>query len=192
MHPSKFILHSSGLVTFAPDSASAPAAGGSNGQARPDADAASNGATAEELQYYLSPEEQAGGPRHPRSHMYSLGILFFELFHNTTTSATLPRARLLQNVHQRIFPQAFLNQEAEVSFLMPLLQPDPQERPTLDKLVKSKTAAPIMEQLQERYKRRLRQQRQQVSCAASWGSSATLSALTRGNGKQCFVLMDRH
>ena len=62
----------------------------------------------EEESFYASPEEllSAGAAATPRSDVYSLGVLFFELFNPVPDAVA--RRRALRNLRHRILPLALL------------------------------------------------------------------------------------
>ena len=66
----------------------------------------------EEESFYASPEEllSAGAAATPRSDVYSLGVLFFELF-NPVADA-VDRRRALRNLRHRILPLSLLQVRA--------------------------------------------------------------------------------
>ncbi|GIL90651.1 hypothetical protein Vretimale_15730 [Volvox reticuliferus] len=84
---------------------------------------------------YRSPEEALGHPATQASDMFSLGLLFFELFY---VCAGQERAALLRDARQRVLPPSFSRQQPkEAAFAMALLHPDPACRPTLAELLGS-------------------------------------------------------
>ncbi|GFR51342.1 hypothetical protein Agub_g13765 [Astrephomene gubernaculifera] len=89
----------------------------------------------EEDALYRSPEEERGEPATPASDMFSLGLLFLELFYSASGQE---RTALLRDARQRILPASFARQQPkEAAFARALLQPDPACRPTLGELLGS-------------------------------------------------------
>ncbi|GLI64451.1 hypothetical protein VaNZ11_007723 [Volvox africanus] len=89
----------------------------------------------EEDALYRSPEEAQGHSATQASDMFSLGLLFFELFY---VCAGEERAALLRDARQRVLPPSFARQQPkEAAFALALLHPDPACRPTLAELLGS-------------------------------------------------------
>ncbi|CAK0787313.1 hypothetical protein CVIRNUC_010531 [Coccomyxa viridis] len=87
---------------------------------------------------YASPEEllSNGIRATPKSDVYSLGMLFFELF-NPILDA-IDRRRALEALRHRILPSHVLRtRPQEAAFVLSLLHPDPASRPTVDSIVHS-------------------------------------------------------
>ncbi|KAK9824007.1 hypothetical protein WJX72_006926 [[Myrmecia] bisecta] len=83
---------------------------------------------AHEHALYASPEELLNAPASVKSDIYSLGVLFFELFHPLTDEAE--RARVLGDLRHRILPMSVLQgHPQEAAFVVSLLHPDPRARP---------------------------------------------------------------
>ncbi|CAL5229502.1 g12838 [Coccomyxa viridis] len=92
----------------------------------------------EEEALYASPEEllSNGTRATPKSDVYSLGMLFFELFNPSTDS--VDRKRALEALRHRILPSHVLRtRPQEAAFVFSLLHPDPANRPTVDSIVHS-------------------------------------------------------
>ncbi|KXZ53054.1 hypothetical protein GPECTOR_8g49 [Gonium pectorale] len=94
-------------------------------------------AEAEDDALYRSPEEEAGQPATPSSDMFSLGLLFFELFYPTSAPGA-DRHALLRAARQRLLPPSFgSTQPREAAFCLALLHPQPSSRPALGELLGS-------------------------------------------------------
>ncbi len=145
--PSNLVLHSSGMMSFLHTSPTAsPASAPPAGQQQ------------EEL-LYLSPEEAAGQAGTAASSIYSLGVLFFELFY-PLSDADRPQV-LSQLVKDRIMPPQFLKQHpTEAAFAMSLLHPHPGSRPSLQELAQHEKLSVVCDALKQR-RRALQQQEQQ-------------------------------
>lgn len=90
----------------------------------------------EEELLYRSPEEGEGRPLTPQASVFSLGLLFFDLFHCCADAAA--RRAALQQLRGRALPPAFSrHQPKEAAFLLALLHPDPAARPSLAELLAS-------------------------------------------------------
>ena len=90
---------------------------------------------------YASPEEllSGGGAATPKSDVYSLGVLFFELF-NPVLGAEA-RARALGGLRHRILPAPLLaGRPLEAEFVQALLHPDPAARPSVAAIARSLAA----------------------------------------------------
>eukprot|EP01018_Ginkgo_biloba_P024724 Gb_03984 [translate_table: standard] len=89
-----------------------------------------------ELTWYTSPEELVGGSSSFSSDIYSLGVLFFELF--CTFSSEVEQSRIMSDIRHRIPPpQLLLKWPKEVAFCLWLLHPEPHSRPKLCEVLRS-------------------------------------------------------
>ena len=80
---------------------------------------------------YASPEELLNGNASAASDVYSLGVLFFELFNPVVEPGA--RARALGDLRHRILPLPMLQgRQQEAAFLLALLHPDPTARPKVN------------------------------------------------------------
>lgn len=85
---------------------------------------------------YASPEEESGSPPSQASDVFSLGMLFVDLFYTVGTDATA-RAALLQSVRDGVLPDVASCKPEEVAFLTAALAPEPAARLKLIDLVYS-------------------------------------------------------
>ncbi|KAF5833547.1 hypothetical protein DUNSADRAFT_10078 [Dunaliella salina] len=102
---------------------------------------------------YASPEEERGAPTSRQSDVFSLGVLFFELFHVANPPENLSkRLRTLSDLRQRILPPAFLkHQPKEAAFTLVLLHPDSAARPTVAELLEGDMFRNAAEALRARH-----------------------------------------
>lgn len=89
-----------------------------------------------EQTWYTSPEELVGGSCSFSSNIYSLGILFFELF--CPFSSEAEQSKIMSDLRHRVPPpQLLLKWPKEIAFCLWLLHPDPNCRPKLSELLQS-------------------------------------------------------
>lgn len=82
---------------------------------------------------YSSPEQRKG-VYNEKTDIYSLGIIFFELFYASRTK--MEKARVLADLRNRILPHTFLQKyPAESAFILWLMSPKPEERPSVDEIL---------------------------------------------------------
>lgn len=104
---------------------------------------------AAESAWYTSPEEMMGHVASPMSDMYSLGVLFFELF--LPPSAPAERARVMADLRHRILPPwLLLEHSKEAAFMLWLLHPEPNARPRARDVLQSDLLAEATDALAER------------------------------------------
>lgn len=85
---------------------------------------------------YSSPEQRFKGIYNEKTDIFSLGIIFFELYY--TCSTKMEKARVLSDLRNRIIPPAFLNKyPTESAFILSMLLPNPDDRPSVDELLAS-------------------------------------------------------
>jgi serine/threonine protein kinase len=85
---------------------------------------------------YSSPEQRFKGIYNEKTDIFSLGIIFFELYY--TCSTKMEKARVLSELRNRILPASFLQKyPAESAFILTMLQPNPDERPSVDDILNS-------------------------------------------------------
>ncbi|CAL8465090.1 g4625 [Coccomyxa elongata] len=105
----------------------------------------------EEESKYASPEELLSGGANvsPKSDVYSLGVLFFELFN--PVSDDVERSRALQALRHRILPPHVLQtRPQEAAFVLSLLHPDPECRPSVDAIVRSELLLALHKSIRQR------------------------------------------
>ncbi|KAK9820862.1 hypothetical protein WJX81_005532 [Elliptochloris bilobata] len=93
---------------------------------------------------YASPEEllSSRAAVTPKSDVYSLGVLFFELFNPVTDPAA--RAHVLGGLRHRILPNSLLQaRPTEAAFCQALLHPDPAARPAVAAIARSQLLAAL-------------------------------------------------
>jgi hypothetical protein len=106
-------------------------------------------AEAAEATWYTSPEEMMGHAASPMSDMYSLGVLFFELF--LPPSAPQERARVMADLRHRILPPwLLLEHSKEAAFMLWLLHPEPNARPRARDVLQSDLLGEATDALAER------------------------------------------
>jgi len=98
--------------------------------------------------FYLAPEQAQGQPIDPRSDLYSLGVMLYEL---TTGGLPFmagdPLAVVSQHIHAPVVPPRAKNDRippALEALILQLMQKDPLERPTSAKEVLERLSAPEM------------------------------------------------
>jgi serine/threonine protein kinase len=85
---------------------------------------------------YSSPEMRGKGVYNEKTDIYSLGIIFFELCYPCVTK--MERARVLADLRNRVLPKSFLlKSPAEATFVMRLISPNPDDRPSVDEILRS-------------------------------------------------------
>jgi translation initiation factor 2-alpha kinase 1 len=97
---------------------------------------------------YSSPEQRSKQSYNEKTDIYSLGILFFELFYCFSTK--MERARVLTNLRNHVLPPDFLKENPKEvkknekrvnfeksAFLLWLISPEPEDRPTVQQILKS-------------------------------------------------------
>ncbi|XP_022928915.1 protein SPA1-RELATED 2-like isoform X2 [Cucurbita moschata] len=89
-----------------------------------------------EEKWYASPEELNAGCCSPKSNIFSLGVLLFELLGKFESDGALVAA--MSNLRERILPPNFLADNLkEVGFCLWLLHPEPASRPTTREILES-------------------------------------------------------
>lgn len=89
-----------------------------------------------EQMWYTSPEELVGGSCSFSSNIYSLGILFFELF--CPFSSEAEQSKIMSDLKHRVPPpQLLLEWPKEIAFCLWLLHPDPNCRPNMSEVLQS-------------------------------------------------------
>lgn len=89
-----------------------------------------------EQTWYTSPEEFVGGSCSFSSNIYSLGILFFELF--CPFSSEAEQSKIMLDLRHRVPPpQLLLKWPKEITFCLWLLHPEPNCRPKLSEVLQS-------------------------------------------------------
>jgi serine/threonine protein kinase len=84
---------------------------------------------------YASPEQIHEQSYDEKTDIYSLGIIFFELLYFMSTK--MERAHLLGNLRKNILPPDFLkNYPKESAFILWLMAPSPEDRPTVTQILK--------------------------------------------------------
>jgi len=84
---------------------------------------------------YASPEQIHEQSYDEKTDIYSLGIIFFELL--CFMSTKMERAHLLANLRKNILPPDFLkNHPKESAFILWLMAPSPEDRPTTAQILK--------------------------------------------------------
>ncbi|GAX79000.1 hypothetical protein CEUSTIGMA_g6440.t1 [Chlamydomonas eustigma] len=192
VRPSRLRLHSNGRVTHVASSTSTPitlVSATSASTAMP-AIAMTGQAAAEkalrpvqplaleeEEAVYASPEEQQpGGHANEKSNIFSLGMLFFELFYGIMENREL----VLKDVRQRVLPRAFLqSQPKEAAFTLALLHPSPASRPSVEDLLASDMFKEASGVLRQRHVSSLSQGRMSGGRGDTKGTS-TAKAVVRG------------
>eukprot|EP00899_Mesostigma_viride_P005532 jgi/Mesvir1/14980/Mv14642-RA.1 len=97
---------------------------------------------AEEPHWYTSPEELQGHPRTPMSCVYSLGVLFFELF--CPWLSERDHLRVLAELRHRITPPTLLQEwPKEAAFMLWMLHPEAAARPSLKAILASELACAV-------------------------------------------------
>lgn len=85
---------------------------------------------------YASPEQRSKGVYNEKTDIFSLGIIFFELYYPCSTK--MEKARALADLRNRILPPAFLKKyPSEAAFVLWLLNPNPAERPGVDEIIRN-------------------------------------------------------
>lgn len=70
-----------------------------------------------------------------KTDIYSLGIIFFELYY--TTSTKMEKARVLADLRNRIIPSDFLKRyPTESAFILRMMSPNPDDRPSVDEILR--------------------------------------------------------
>jgi serine/threonine protein kinase len=73
---------------------------------------------------YASPEQRNKGVYNEKTDIFSLGIIFFELYYPCATK--MEKSRVLADLRNRILPPAFLQKyPQEAAFVLWLLNPNP-------------------------------------------------------------------
>jgi len=90
---------------------------------------------------YSSPEQSSNKLYNEKSDIYSLGMIFFELFYKFSTG--MERAKILSNLKKHILPSDFMAQFPDQSaFILRLLSNSPDNRPSVPEILKSATLNP--------------------------------------------------
>lgn len=85
---------------------------------------------------YSSPEQRSKQSYNEKTDIYSLGILFFELFYCFSTK--MERARVLTNLRNHVLPTEFLQEyPKESAFMLRLIAPEPEDRPSVSTILES-------------------------------------------------------
>eukprot|EP00026_Physarum_polycephalum_P004424 Phypoly_transcript_04443.p1 GENE.Phypoly_transcript_04443~~Phypoly_transcript_04443.p1 ORF type:complete len:628 (+),score=134.15 Phypoly_transcript_04443:193-2076(+) len=85
---------------------------------------------------YASPEQRNKGIYNEKTDIFSLGIIFFELYYPCSTK--MEKARVLADLRNRILPPAFLQKyPQEAAFVLWLLNPNPDARPGVDEIMRN-------------------------------------------------------
>jgi len=85
---------------------------------------------------YSSPEQRSKGIYNEKTDIYSLGIIFFELFFYCPTR--MEKARVLADLRNRLLPPLFLSKfPKEAAFVLRLMSPNPGDRPSVDDILQS-------------------------------------------------------
>jgi len=85
---------------------------------------------------YASPEQRNKGVYNEKTDIFSLGIIFFELYYPCSTK--MEKARVLADLRNRILPPAFLQKyPQEAAFVLWLLNPNPDARPGVDEIMRN-------------------------------------------------------
>lgn len=79
--------------------------------------------------HYISPEQINGEPFDQKADMFSLGVVFFEMFHEPFVTS-MERSIVLSNLLKGIFPEYMKSDPKKLKFLCSLLAINPQERPS--------------------------------------------------------------
>ncbi|XP_024545319.1 protein SPA1-RELATED 4 [Selaginella moellendorffii] len=104
---------------------------------------------AKEQTWYTSPEELAGGASSFASDVYSLGVLFFELF--CVFSSNMEWSRAMSDLRHRILPPRLLSESPkEAALCLWLLHPEPQSRPKAREIFQCELFSEAGEALAER------------------------------------------
>jgi len=83
---------------------------------------------------YSSPEQRCKGVYNEKTDIFSLGIIFFELYY--TSSTKMEKARVLSDLRNRILPPVFLQKyPTESAFILWLMSPNPEDRPSVDQIL---------------------------------------------------------
>ncbi|XP_020100923.1 protein SPA1-RELATED 4-like isoform X2 [Ananas comosus] len=102
----------------------------------------------EELDWYVSPEEAAGGQSTFASDAYRLGVLLFELF--SVFGSAEEKIKAMSSLRQRVLPREVLLKLPKVSsFCLLLLHPHPNSRPKISEVLLSDFLNEPRERLQE-------------------------------------------
>lgn len=102
-----------------------------------------------ELICYRSPEELNGGTTDFSSDVYSLGVLFLELFYSSASQGEWSRA--MSDLRHRLLPPSFLlDHPKEAAFCLLLLHPNPDCRPKAREILHADVFNEIEEKLAER------------------------------------------
>ncbi|KAL3695159.1 hypothetical protein R1sor_008810 [Riccia sorocarpa] len=102
-----------------------------------------------EQTWYASPEELLGGTGMFASDIYSLGVMFFELFCTFATEAE--RIRVMSDLRHRILPPRLLSEcPKEAAFCLWLLHPEPSSRPKAREILQCELLSEAGEALAER------------------------------------------
>ncbi|BBN06975.1 protein SPA1-related 3/4 [Marchantia polymorpha subsp. ruderalis] len=102
-----------------------------------------------EQTWYASPEELLGGTRLFASDIYSLGVMFFELF--CTFGSEAERIRVMSDLRHRILPPRLLSEcPKEAAFCLWLLHPEPSSRPKAREVLQCELLSEAGEALAER------------------------------------------
>lgn len=97
-----------------------------------------------EEKWYASPEELSGGVCTTSSNIYSLGVLFFELFGRFDSERALAAA--MSDLRDRILPPSFLSENPkEAGFCLWQLHPEPLSRPTIREILQSEVTNEFQE-----------------------------------------------
>lgn len=84
---------------------------------------------------YSSPEQRSKGVYNEKTDIFSLGIIFFELYYPCATK--MEKARVLADLRNRVLPKSFLQKyPAEAAFVMWLMSPNPENRPGVDEILR--------------------------------------------------------
>ncbi|GLC43148.1 hypothetical protein PLESTB_000858000 [Pleodorina starrii] len=139
---------------------------------------------------YRSPEEALGQPVTAASDMFSLGLLFFELFY---VCAGQERAALLRDARQRVLPPSFGRQQPkEAAFALALLHPEPACRPTLAELLGSAMFRATCASLRQRGHRQQQQQQQQQLLQQQQQQQGGSAAGAAAGGREPQLQQEQH
>jgi translation initiation factor 2-alpha kinase 1 len=84
---------------------------------------------------YSSPEQRSKGIYNEKTDIFSLGIIFFELYYPCSTK--MEKARVLADLRNRILPPHFLQKyPSESAFILWLMSPNPDDRPSVDEILR--------------------------------------------------------
>lgn len=102
-----------------------------------------------ELMWYKSPEELIGGTLDFPSDVYSLGVLFLELFYRSGSEGEWSRA-MSDLRHRMLPPTLLLEHPKEAAFCLLLLHPNPSCRPKAREILHADIFSEVEDKLAER------------------------------------------